>query len=153
MIQSLKVALLAVCLLTTADSQLRADDRKAAANPSQESSQPMVETKSFGKSKEGEEVTLFSCRNANGLVLEMIDYGAIVVSLETPDKEGKLANITLGFPNLDGYLDRHPYFGSTIGRYGNRIAKGKFKLDGKEYTLAVNNGPNHLHGGNAASTR
>ncbi len=74
-------------------------------------------------------------------------YGATVVSMETPDKAGKLANIQLGFPTLEGYLQRHPYFGSTVGRYGNRIAKGKFSIDGKEYTLATNNGPNHLHGG------
>jgi aldose 1-epimerase len=108
---------------------------------------PMVKTESFGKTKEGEEVTLFTCTNRNGLVLKMIDYGAIVVSLETPDKSGKLANITLGFDKLDGYLNRHPYFGSTVGRYGNRIAKGKFKIGDEEITLATNNGPNHLHGG------
>jgi aldose 1-epimerase len=77
----------------------------------------------------------------------LIDYGATLISLETPDSGGKLASITLGFPNLEGYEQRHPYFGSTVGRYGNRIAGGKFKLDGKEFTLATNNGPNHLHGG------
>jgi aldose 1-epimerase len=70
-----------------------------------------------------------------------------VVGLETPDKDGKLANIQLSFPKLEGYLERHPYFGSTIGRYGNRIAGGKFKIGDNEYTLATNNGPNHLHGG------
>ena len=67
--------------------------------------------------------------------------------LGSPDRAGKNANITLGFPSLDGYLQRHPFFGSTVGRYGNRIAGGKFTLDGKSYTLATNNGPNHLHGG------
>ena len=77
----------------------------------------------------------------------MIDYGAIVVSVETPDRDGKLENITLGFSNLEGYLQRHPYFGATVGRYGNRIAKGKFSLEGQEYTLATNNDANHLHGG------
>jgi aldose 1-epimerase len=108
----------------------------------------MVETQSFGKTAEGEEVTLFTTRNKNGLVLKMIDYGAIVVALETPDKNGKTENITLGFNDLQGYLQRHPYFGSTVGRYGNRIAQGKFKIGDQEYTLATNNGPNHLHGGN-----
>lgn len=106
-----------------------------------------VEKSSFGKTADGQEVTLFTCTNANKLVLKMIDYGAIVVALETPDKSGKFANINLGFQDLKGYLERHPYFGSTVGRYCNRIAKGKFSLDGKEYTLAVNNPPNHLHGG------
>jgi aldose 1-epimerase len=106
-----------------------------------------VEKSSFGKTPDGQEVSLFTCTNANKLVLKMIDYGAIVVALETPDKNGKLANINLGFDKLDGYLERHPYFGSTVGRYCNRIAKGRFTLDGKEYTLAVNNSPNHLHGG------
>src|SRR5215211_2589303 len=107
----------------------------------------MVKTESFGKTKEGEEVTLFTCTNKNGLVLKMMDYGATVVSVETPDKDGKQENITLSFPTLDGYLQRHPYFGSTVGRYGNRIANGKFKIGDEEYTLATNNSPNHLHGG------
>lgn len=101
----------------------------------------------FGKTKEGAGVTLFTCTNKNGLVMKVMSYGATVVSLETPDKNGKLANIQLGFPKLEGYLQRHPYFGSTVGRYGNRIAKGRFSIDGKEYKLATNNGPNHLHGG------
>jgi aldose 1-epimerase len=106
-----------------------------------------VEKTSFGKTADGHEVSLFTCTNANKLVLKMIDYGAIVVAMETPDRNGKFANINLGFQDLKGYLERHPYFGSTVGRYCNRIAKGKFTLNGKEYTLAVNNPPNHLHGG------
>jgi aldose 1-epimerase len=76
-----------------------------------------------------------------------MDYGATLIGVETPDRAGKNANITLGFPTLTGYLQRHPYFGSTVGRYANRIAGGKFTLDGTSYTLATNNGPNHLHGG------
>lgn len=106
-----------------------------------------VESKPFGQTKDGTPITVYSLINQRGVKARLIDYGATLISLETPDKSGKLANITLGFPNLDGYLQRHPYFGSTVGRYGNRIAGGKFKLDGKEYTLATNNGPNHLHGG------
>jgi aldose 1-epimerase len=77
----------------------------------------------------------------------MIDYGATIIAVEVPDRQGKLANVTLGFPRLDGYLQRHPYFGSTVGRYCNRIAQGRFSLNGQTYTLAKNNGPNHLHGG------
>ena len=106
-----------------------------------------IEKSSFGKTKDGTEVELYTCRNAGGLVLKVMTYGATVVSMETPDKLGNVKNVQLGFPKLDGYLQRHPYFGATIGRYGNRIAGGKFTLDGKEYKLATNNGPNHLHGG------
>jgi len=101
----------------------------------------------FGKTADGELVKLYTITNVNGTVLKMIDYGAIVVSFEFRDRNGKVENITNGFDKLDGYLGGHPYFGATVGRYGNRIAKGKFSLDGKEYTLATNNDPNHLHGG------
>ncbi|HEX5103846.1 MAG TPA: aldose epimerase family protein [Pirellulaceae bacterium] len=106
-----------------------------------------VASQPFGKTKDGQEITVYTLINARALKARLINYGATLISVETPDKDGELANITLGFPKLDGYLQRHPYFGSTVGRYGNRIAGGKYKLDGKEYTLATNNGPNHLHGG------
>ena len=105
------------------------------------------ETSDFGQTTDGQPVTMYTCKNANGLVLKMIDYGAIVVSLELPDRDGKLVNVNQGFATLDGYLPRHPYFGATVGRYCNRIAIGKFTLDGQEFTLATNNAPNHLHGG------
>jgi aldose 1-epimerase len=108
-----------------------------------------IEKTLFGKTEDGQEIDLYTCTNANGLIVKLTNYGAIVVSVETPDRDGKLANITLGFDELEGYLPRHPYFGSTVGRYCNRIAKGKFTLDGQEYTLATNNGENHLHGGEA----
>lgn len=107
----------------------------------------MIEKQAWGKTKDGKDVELYTCTNKNGLVLKVATYGATIVSVKTPDRTGKKANITLSFPKLEGYLERHPYFGSTVGRYGNRIAKGKFSLEGKEYTLATNNGPNHLHGG------
>lgn len=106
-----------------------------------------IAVESFGKTKQGAEVRLFTLRNGSGTLVKLTDYGATVVAVETPDREGKRANITLSFPNLEGYLQRHPYFGSTVGRYGNRIAGGKFKIDGTEYQLAKNNGPNSLHGG------
>ena len=105
------------------------------------------EVKPFGKTNDGQEVKVHTLTNLKGMRLKLIDYGATLISVETPDRNGKNANITLSFPSLDGYLQRHPYFGSTVGRYGNRIAGGKFTLDGKTYTLATNNGPNHLHGG------
>jgi aldose 1-epimerase len=106
-----------------------------------------VEKTFFGKTADGQEVSLFKCTNAQGLIVRLTDYGAIVVSVETPDRDGKLANVNLGFRKFAGYLERHPYFGSTVGRYCNRIGNAKFSLDGKEYQLAANDGVNSLHGG------
>jgi aldose 1-epimerase len=105
------------------------------------------DTQTFGKTADGQEVKVHTLTNLKGLRVRLIDYGATLISIEAPDRSGKNANITLGFPTLEGYLQRHPFFGSTAGRYANRIAKGKFTLDVKTYTLATNNGPNHLHGG------
>ena len=101
----------------------------------------------FGKTSEGAEVDLYTLTNANGLRVKIMTYGATITSVEVPDRDGRLANVTLSLDSLDDYLKGHPFFGSTVGRYANRIAKGKFSIDGKEYTLATNNGPNHLHGG------
>ena len=106
-----------------------------------------IVTRSFGKTKNGDTVTQFICRNANGYVLEMIDYGATVTAFRAPDKNGKLENVTLSCSDMAGYEACSSYFGSTVGRYCNRIAKGKFSIDGTEYTLAANYGANHLHGG------
>jgi aldose 1-epimerase len=101
----------------------------------------------FGMTPSGDQVKIHTLRNPHGLRVQLIDYGATLIRVESPDRTGKAANITLGFPSLDGYLARHPYFGSTVGRYANRIAKGRFILDGQTFALATNNGPNHLHGG------
>ena len=103
--------------------------------------------KPFGKTAAGEEVDLYTLRHAGGMEAEIITYGGIVVSLKTADRAGTLADVVLGFDSLDGYLKPHPYFGALIGRYGNRIAKGSFTLNEVKYTLARNNGENHLHGG------
>lgn len=108
--------------------------------------EPRLTEQPYGTSPAGE-VTKFTIVNAQGMSISLIDYGATLISVKTPDKDGKVAEITQGFPTIDGYAQRHPYFGSTVGRFCNRIAKGKFSIDGKEYALAVNNGPNHLHGG------
>lgn len=109
---------------------------------------PMNVTASeFGQLPDGTVIAKYTVDNGNGLVMELINYGAVMTSLSAPDKDGKSANINVGFDNLEGYLAGPPYFGATVGRYANRIAKGKFSLDGKEYTLATNNGPNTLHGG------
>ncbi len=106
-----------------------------------------VQRTPFGKTPEGIAVDLFTLTNAEGNLVTLTNYGAILVSVEVPDRDGKRVNVNLGFDNLAGYLGGHPHFGSTIGRFANRIAGGKFTLEGKTYTLAVNNGPNHLHGG------
>ena len=105
----------------------------------------------FGKTTDGTPVKLFTLKNSNGVKLRVMTYGAIVLSLETPDRAGKLADIALGYKTLDEYIKDTPYFGAVVGRYGNRIANGKFTIDGKEYTLATNNSPGgmncSLHGG------
>ncbi len=108
---------------------------------------PGVKKESFGTLPDGTPVDLYTMTNVHGMEIRVTNYGGIVVSLRVPDKKGNLDDIALGFDDLKGYLANTPYFGSIIGRYGNRIANGKFTLDGKEYTLARNNGPNSIHGG------
>ena len=108
---------------------------------------PTVEKSDFGALPDGTAAQLYTLTNAQGMTAKITTYGAILVSLTAPDKSGKFADVTLGYDTLDGYLSGTSYFGATVGRVANRIAKGKFTLDGKDYTLAVNNGPNSLHGG------
>jgi aldose 1-epimerase len=102
---------------------------------------------SFGKTPEGVEIESYTLQNANGASATIITFGATLTKLMVPDRSGKMEDVVLGFDNLSDYAKKGPYFGATIGRYGNRIAKGHFTLDGKEYQLATNNGPNSLHGG------
>ncbi|MCF6283956.1 MAG: galactose mutarotase, partial [Candidatus Hydrogenedentes bacterium] len=106
-----------------------------------------IEVSPYGTTKDGIAVNQYALTNQNGLRAVLIEFGAIMVSFETPDRDGKMANINLGCPDLAGYEEDSPYFGSVVGRCANRIAKGKFTLDGTEYTLATNNDANHLHGG------
>ncbi len=101
---------------------------------------------SFG-TFEGKEVTLVDVAFEGGLKASLTNYGGIITSLSVPDKSGELKDVVLGYDNLDGYLEVTPYFGALIGRFGNRIADGRFTLDSVEYVLATNNDPNHLHGG------
>jgi aldose 1-epimerase len=102
---------------------------------------------SFGKLLDGTAVDLFTLTNTNGLVAKITNLGTIITELHVPDRKGALGDVVLGFDNLAQYAKGHPCFGCTVGRVANRIAKGRFTLDGKTYTLAINNGPNHLHGG------
>jgi len=106
-----------------------------------------VERTRYGKLPDGRQVDLYTLTNANGLRVKIMNYGATTVGVEVPDRDGKFADITLGYDTLAGWLTNTSYFGATAGRYANRIAKGKFTLDGKTYSLAINDGPNHLHGG------
>lgn len=111
----------------------------------------MPKAEPFGKTPDGTEVQVFTLTNKNGIKLRAMTYGAIVLSLETPDKQGKSADIVLGYNTLAEYIKDTPYFGAIVGRYGNRIANGTFTLDGKKYNLATNNEPGgtkcSLHGG------
>ncbi|WP_372807528.1 aldose epimerase family protein [Pontiella sp.] len=107
-----------------------------------------VVKESFGRTNDGQAVDAFIFENANGMKAKVINYGATIVSIETPDRAGQPADLVCGFDDMVGYQsEANPYFGACCGRYANRIAKGKFTLDGVEYSLAINNGPNGLHGG------
>jgi aldose 1-epimerase len=119
----------------------------AACTKKEAGAKGSVTKQAFGKTSAGEAVDLYTLKNKNGVEVSIMNYGAIVVSLKTPDAKGQLADIVLGFDKLDGYLATNPYFGAVVGRYGNRIAKGEFSIDGQKYTLAKNNGENSLHGG------
>ena len=106
-----------------------------------------IPKQSFGTTKDGQAVDLYTMTNPSGTSVGIITYGGTVQSLTVKSRTGMLSDVVLGFDSMVGYEGEHPYFGALIGRYGNRIAKGKFSLNGKDYTLATNNGPNHLHGG------
>lgn len=108
---------------------------------------PHVTRQPFGMTPTGEAVELVTLTNRHGIELRVMTYGAIIVSLKVPDRNGVPGDVVLGYDSLAGYLRASPYFGAVVGRYGNRIAGGRFTLDGAEYRLATNNGPNHLHGG------
>jgi len=101
----------------------------------------------FGETQDGHAVDLYVLRNARGMIAKVMTFGAILTELHAADRSGKFGDVVLGFEDLASYMRRHPYFGAVIGRVANRIAGGKFKLDGLEYKLATNDGPNHLHGG------
>jgi len=106
-----------------------------------------IATGRYGFWVDGRDVLIYTLTNANGLRVKLIPYGAITVGVEVPDRTGKLSDVTLGFDDLDGWLGNSPYFGATVGRYANRIAKGMFKIEKDVHRLARNNGPNALHGG------
>lgn len=107
----------------------------------------MIESTNFGKTADNEMVDLYTLTNGRGIKAKIMSYGGLVTELHVPGRDGRFADVVLGFGNLADYLKGHPHFGCITGRFANRIARGRFQLLGKEYWLAVNNGPNHLHGG------
>jgi len=109
--------------------------------------EPGVTRESFGQTSDGQAVDRFTLVNRHGVVARVMSYGATLTEMHVPDRNGIMGDVVMGFDNLDAYLKGSPYFGCTTGRYANRIANGRFTLDGKTYQLATNNGPNHLHGG------
>jgi aldose 1-epimerase len=125
-----------VCLLVFAGIQSQAQTGGAK-----------VTRMEFGKLPDGHSIDRFTLTNASGMQVQAINYGAIITSIRVPDRTGKMDDVVLGYDTLDPYVRNPSYFGAIVGRYANRIANGKFTLDGKEYTLATNNRPNHLHGG------
>ncbi|GAB3897436.1 aldose epimerase family protein [Spirosoma agri] len=136
--QLVAVALLTGCILmTSCSSKKNSDDSQKAG----------IAKAPFGQLPDGQTADLYTLRNSSGMTAQITNYGGIVVSLRTPDKEGTFDEVTLRFDSLSTYLAGNPFFGALVGRYGNRIAKGKFTLDGKSYSLLTNNMGNHLHGG------
>jgi aldose 1-epimerase len=127
-----------------AHSETTVDISEKGKNSHSESS---IDKAPFGKLPDGQPVEIYTLKNNAGMSISIMTYGAAIVNWTAPDKNGKYEDIVLGCDSIGGYLKGVPYFGAVVGRYGNRIAKGKFSLDGKTYTLATNNGANHLHGG------
>ncbi|WP_229748156.1 aldose epimerase family protein [Lacimicrobium alkaliphilum] len=111
------------------------------------SSQPSFSSQDYGTLSSGEKVTQVTLRNSNGIEMDVISYGGIITRLLTPDAQGQMGDIVLGLDSLEEYVQSNPYFGALIGRYGNRINKGRFELEGRVYQLDTNDGENHLHGG------
>ena len=106
-----------------------------------------IQRKPFGRVANGEEAALYTLRAGNGLCVSITNYGGTITSIWAPDCEGALGDVVLGYDTLDGYLAGRSYFGALIGRFGNRINRGKFSLDGTDYALNINDGAHHLHGG------
>jgi aldose 1-epimerase len=145
-IKSRSLALLVLLAIIVVPVALRAEAGDAGK-------QEKVQKTSFGKLPDGTEIEQYTLSNSKGAVAKVITYGATLAELWMPDKAGKKVDVVLGFDNLASYAGDHPFFGATVGRYGNRIAKGKFSIDGKEYSLFLNNGPNSLHGGKVGFNR
>ena len=139
---TLALAALALCACTTSSRPAAGGGGTSAT-----ATAASVRREPFGRLPDGRAVELYTLTNAHGVEVRAMTYGAIITVLRTPDRAGRLDDVVLGFDSLGGYLRGSPYFGAVVGRYANRIAGGRFTLDGATYTLARNNGPNSLHGG------
>lgn len=137
----------AVLTLITSIASCGGENKQPSPENKQEMIKPGVTSKDWGET-DGKKVQLYTLANKNGVTVSITNYGGIVTSWITPDKHGNRSSVVVGLESLQDYLKKPPYFGALIGRYGNRIGDAKFKLDGKTYTLAANNGKNNLHGGN-----
>jgi aldose 1-epimerase len=145
------VCLLICSLMLLSCKDEKKDDMQQTAEAQAKSS---IVKSDYATTKDGVKIEKYTLTNANGMTMEVITMGGDIIKLTAPDKDGKFADVVLGYTTPDLYLDGNPYFfGAVIGRYGNRIAKGKFTLDGKEYQLTVNDGPNSLHGGKGFDKR
>ena len=142
LITGISVFVTLMILITGCKSGNQGDNTSKQKNP-----KCKVEKSFFGNMPEGDSVMLFTLKNEKEYVIKITNFGGIITEIHTPDRDGKFGNIALGFDNLEQYLAGHPIFGALIGRFGNRIAKAQFTLDGETYQLAVNNGNNTLHGG------
>lgn len=142
LISGLSLIVVLIILLSSCNSGKKGEKTNEPRNP-----QCKVEKSHFGLTPEGDSVALYTLKNEKDYVVKITSYGGIITEIHTPDRDGKMGNITLGFDNLEQYLGGHPYFGALVGRFANRIANARFSLDGEEYQLAVNNGNNALHGG------
>ena len=137
----------AIIGLTSLSVQCK-NEKKMDVSATQDAKDSVTIVKSdYGTTPKGEKIESYKLKNQNGMEVDIITFGGIITDLKVPNKEGVSENIVLGFNSLEQYLKPNPYFGALIGRFGNRIAKGKFTLDGQEYKLAINNFPNALHGG------
>lgn len=143
----LPLTILAAAIAMTGCATKSSKESSESSESSEASSKCSITHESFGTAPDGKPVEIYTLRNENGMEVRIMTYGGIIQSIKVPDKSGQFGDVVLGYDNLDGYLKSSPYFGALIGRYGNRIAKGHFTLDGTEYTLATNNVPNALHGG------
>ncbi|KJD34410.1 aldose epimerase [Tamlana nanhaiensis] len=149
--RTLKKSLFALFIVTF--TLLNTQCKDAKKEQASENQDTMTEVKSsivksdFGTLKDGTAIEKYSLKNKNGVEMDVITYGGRITSLKVPNSQGTFENVVLGFDNIADYEGDNPFFGALIGRFGNRIAKGKFSLNGEDYTLATNDGPNHLHGG------
>lgn len=138
---------LAIIGLVSLNFQCKGNQKEDKETTTQKMDSVSIVKSDYGTTSKGEKVDSYKLKNQNGMEVDIITYGGIITSLKVPNKEGLSEDVVLGFNNLEQYTKPNPYFGALIGRYGNRIAKGKFTLEGKEYSLALNNDKNALHGG------